>query len=171
MSQVESCGTHTLRCLAPQNVLESPLRKWVEGSKTGQRWKSSWEAAPRTGSADSAGSSRAKRAHLHHLLSTWPHSFPGCGPPREGHDLGRAHSVGEPISKGTDSSRLSDDCTRSSWGYSPSSRKELRAASLCVHHTGCGGTERDWGGSAPWERVVKEGLSGRFFLSFSVMLR
>ena len=134
MSQVESCGTHTLRCLAPQNVLESPLRKWVEGSKTGQRWKSSWEAAPRTGSADSAGSSRAKRAHLHHLLSTWPHSFPGCGPPREGHDLGRAHSVGEPISKGTDSSRLSDDCTRSSWGYSPSSRKELGAASLCVHH-------------------------------------
>lgn len=25
--QVESFGTHTLRCLAPQNVLESPLRK------------------------------------------------------------------------------------------------------------------------------------------------
>ena len=123
------------------------------------------------GSADSAGSSRAKRAHLCHLLSTWAHSFPGCGLPREGHDLGRAHSVAEPILEGTDSSRLSDDSTQSSWGYSPSLRKELGAASLCDHHTECGRTERDWGGSAAWERVVKEALSGGFFLSFSVMLR
>lgn len=121
-----------------------------------------------TGSADSAGSSRAKRAHLRHLRSTWPHSFPGCGPPREGHDLGRAHSVGEPISKGTDSSRLSDDCTRSSWGYSPSSRKELGAASLCVHHTGCGG-QRGTGVAVllgrEWSR--KASLAGSFFLSRS----
>lgn len=46
---------------------------------------------------------------VHHFLSTWPHFFPGCGLPREGHDLGRAHSVAEPILEGTDSSRLSDD--------------------------------------------------------------
>lgn len=92
--------------------------------------------------------------------------------------LGKVTTLGEPtlwlsrFLKGLiDSSRLSDDSTQSSWGYSPSLRKELGAASLCDHHTECGRTERDWGGSAAWERVVKEALSGGFFLSFSVMLR
>ena len=56
--------------------------------------------------------------------------------------LGKVTTLGEPtlwlsrFLKGLiDSSRLSDDSTQSSWGYSPSLRKELGAASLCDHHT------------------------------------
>lgn len=117
------------------------------------------------------GSSRAKRAHLRYLLSTWPHSFPGCGRPREGQDLGQAHSVAEPILKGT----TAQGCLLTVLGAAgvpvlPQGRNSGLQVSVSVTQ-GVGG-QRGMGVAVPLQREWsrKDSMAGSF-LSFLVMLR